>query len=165
MRIITTRLLVFVLLLGAFASTGLAQFKPVKVYVFTATDPGGFIDADSKQRSDSVKDIVKQLRNKDREVALVDHAADADLILEVMGRGWEDNGSTSVSRSQYGTTTATKDRGVTVYTRLAVGEYATGIKGYYYDELMIRPWTMAAASVANQVVRWIKDNDARVPRK
>jgi len=62
-----------------------AQGKPdtrVALYVFTATDPSGFVDADTTARAKTVTGIVKQL-TKSKYVRVVETQDRAVLVLEV----------------------------------------------------------------------------------
>jgi hypothetical protein len=73
---------------------GQKQMEPIKVFVFSAADPEGFVDANSQQRHDSVEDLRKDL-SKNSFIQIVSVQGTADVTLEVLGRGHEETGSTT----------------------------------------------------------------------
>src|SRR5579871_4113053 len=94
--------------------------EPIKVFIFTAANEGGFVDPAQKQRNDSVEDLKKALDKKDL-VQIVTQKDDADLTLEVLGRGGEETGSSTTSRGPYGTWNTSKDTVATVRVGLMAG--------------------------------------------
>lgn len=139
------------------------KVQPLSVYVFTAETEGGFVDADSKQRADSVRDLREALRKK-KTVIVVESSDDADLLVEVLRRGLDETGKTSTKTSAglgglYSTTT--KDTEAMVRTKLTVGEYSTEIVGKN-DGRITNVWRTAANNAANQIDKWINANRDRV---
>jgi hypothetical protein len=138
--------------------------EPIKVYVFTATNPGGFVDPDQKQRTDSVEDLKRALGKKDL-VQVVDQKDSPDVTLEVLGRGDEETGtsSTTTSRGYYGIwgSTTSKDTVAAVHVRLKAGNYSTLIEGRN-DGRITNVWWTAANNAAKQIQRWIKENHDRL---
>lgn len=136
----------------------------VKVFVFTAPTPEGFIDQDSKQRSDSVKDVRVALTKK-RGLIVVDEKEVADISVEVMGRGWKETGETTTSTIALpplaggglsSRTSADKDMDLVV--RLRAGSYETVL--HSQNEAII--WRVHAGEIAKKVEKWVKDNNAMV---
>jgi hypothetical protein len=130
-----------------------------KVFVFTSSPPEGIIDEGSKQRTDSVNDLRGALKNK-RNLTVVDEKEAADVSIEVLDRGWQDNGKTTTK------TTATKWTGIQSQTepdqdmdlavRLTAGSYETVLHS--------RPagivWRVHASEIAKKVDKWVRDNSA-----
>ena len=131
--------------------------EPIKLFIFTAANVGGFADTDQKQRSDSVEDLRKLL-GKNALVQLVFQQSAADITLEVLGRGREENGS-STSRPGYGGTVFTSnDTQPVVRVAIHAGSYSTEIDGYAASNQLFRVWTIAANNAAHDVEKWIKAN-------
>jgi hypothetical protein len=74
------------------------SIEPVKVFVFTAENEGGFTDKSQKDRADAVEDLKKALDKTDL-VQVVPQKQGADITLEVLSRGREDRGTTTTTTS------------------------------------------------------------------
>jgi hypothetical protein len=145
------------------ASPVYAQKKsadPIKVFIFTAPNEGGFADPDQKQRTDSVEDLKKALDKKDV-IQIVAQKEGADVTLEVLGRGGEETGSATTSRGPYGTWNTSKDTVATVRVGLTAGTYATLVEGHN-DGRITNVWRTAANNAAKKIENWIKDNHDRL---
>jgi hypothetical protein len=134
--------------------------EPIKVFVFTAPNEGGFVDSVQKLRTDSVEDLKKTLDKKDL-VEIVSQKEGADMTLEVLGRGGEETGSATTSRGAYGTWNTSKDTVATVRVGLTAGTYATLIEGHN-DGRITNVWRTAANNAAKKIENWIKDNHDRL---
>lgn len=120
--VLTVLLLAFEVLFVS--SSVLAAPKPayrLPIYVRSAADVEGFTDP-SKARQDSLKDLLKQLRDSDI-VAPVNAEANAVAVLEVLDRSTrrESNGWTALSGHRQNKSVLT--------VRLTAGEYATEFTG------------------------------------
>jgi hypothetical protein len=136
--------------------------EPFRVYVFTAE--AKFIDADSKARADSVKDVRRHLENKKKTVALVEDRRGADMTLEVLGRDLVPTGDmTTALDPVLGDTRTTQNVAGTLWVRMTVGDYSTKIVGRGGG--FAGAWSVAADDISAKVDRWIKDNGAKVERK
>ena len=75
--------------LAALAMTPLDAQKaasPLRVYCFAAPNSSGFVDQASRSREDSVKDLKESIAKKKDWLQLVDSAAQADIVVEVVER-------------------------------------------------------------------------------
>ena len=147
--------LMIVMVAPAFAQSG-----PVRVYVFTAESR--FVNDESTGRSDSVKDIIKALRTKDREIVVVDNRADAELTLEVLGRGLVPGGH-RVSFDEYvsGRYRSSPEPKATVWVTLATGDFSTETVADC-GTVIFAVWSEAARNLATEVVRWIIENQRAI---
>ena len=144
------RLLLLGLAVAAMVSVASPAFaekktaEPIKVFIFTAANEGGFVDAGQKQRTDSIEDLKKALDKKDM-VQIVAQSEGADITLEVLGRGGEETGSATTARGSYGTWNTSKDTVATVRVGLTAGTYSTSSKDTMTEGLQtygIRQQTM-----------------------
>jgi hypothetical protein len=136
--------------------------RPFRVYVFTAE--AKFIDADSKARADSVKDVRRHLENKKKTVTLVEDRKSADMTLEVLGRDLVPTGDmTTAWDPVLGDTKTTQNVAGTLWVKMTVGDYSTKVVGR--GGAFVGAWSVAADDVSAKVDRWIKDNGAKVDRK
>ena len=151
------------LVFSMMASSAWTQKKaaePVKVFVFTAANAGGFVDPGQKQRSDSVEDLKKALEKKDF-IQFVNQKEGADMTLEVLGRGGEETGSVTTSRGPFGTWNSSRDTVATVRVGLTAGTYTALVEGYN-DGRLTNVWRTAANNAAKKIENWIKDNHDRL---
>jgi hypothetical protein len=167
------RVLMFALaivMMAVMAPSGSAQKKsaePVKVFVFTAANEGGFVDADQKQRRDSVGDLKKALDRKKDLIQIVTEKEAADVTLEVLGRGYigTGNSTTTTTKGYYGVwnSTTSEDSVPTVHVGLKAGDYVTIIHGGGPDnQIQLAPWRGAAVDAAFKIEKWVKDNHDRL---
>jgi hypothetical protein len=156
---------VLTMVLMAAASPLFAQkdtTRPFRVYVFAAE--AKFVDADSKARADSVKDVRRHLQNKKKTVVLVEDRASADMTLEVLGRDLVPTGDMTTGRDPVlGYTRTTQDVAGTLWVKMTVGDYSTKVVGR--GGAFAGAWSVAADDVSAKVDQWIKDNGAKVERK
>jgi hypothetical protein len=138
------------------------QVEPIRVFVFTAQDASGFVDADSKQRTDSVEDLKKDL-SRDSTIQLVSAQDSADVTLEVLGRGYEETGSATTTQD-YGEWHTYPDTVRVVRVGLRAGGYSTLFEGTssFAQRGLIGVasglWKMAANNAAKSIEDWMKAN-------
>jgi 2-C-methyl-D-erythritol 4-phosphate cytidylyltransferase len=133
-----------------------------KVYVFTAE--AKYVDADSKARADSVKDLLRFIENKKKTMVLVEDRKSAEMTLEVLGRDLVATGSmTTAWDPVLGDTKTTQNVAGTLWVKMTVGDYSTKIVGR--GGAFAGAWSVAADDISAKVDRWIKDNGAKVDRK
>lgn len=113
----------------------------INVYVTTATSAQGFVDNDSRQRSDSVRDLKRGLTGKKTHV--VETSEQADVIVTVTQRYTTPN-LTSV-----------------LYVDLRAGDYKTTFM-CATPAGTFGPWTQDASQISQQIEAWIKMNHDRV---
>jgi hypothetical protein len=152
-------------LLLLFSITAFGQnLTNINVFV-TAAEPetkGGFVtpDPNPKAKLDSVKDLKKNLVKK---VRLVDRQEDADVVLEVLARGGEATGDTTTNRDALGQVHSRQDSVALVRVALIVGDYTTEIDGRSFGPPSgLGAWNRAAIEVADQVDKWIKENQTKL---
>ncbi len=142
-----------------FAQKG--ETGPFRVYVFTAE--AKYVDAESKARTDSVKDLRRFL-DKKKTMVLVEDRKSAEMTLEVLGRDLVPTGNmTTAWDPVLGETKTTQDTGSTLWVKMTVGDYSTRIIGN--GPAFVGAYRVAAADLLAKVDRWIKDNGAKVDRK
>jgi hypothetical protein len=135
---------------------------PFRVYVFTAE--AKYVDAESKARVDSVKDVRRHLENKKKTVVLVEDRKSADMTLEVLGRDLVPTGDmTTTWDPGLGDTKTTQNVAGTLWVKMTVGDYSTKVVGR--GGAFLGAWSVAADDISAKVDRWIKDNSAKVERK
>ena len=167
----------FVFFAGALASTpGHAQTPPsaLKVFCFTAPNPGGFVDKSSEGRADSLKDLKESIAKKKDWLALVEAASLADVTVEVLERKVVPNGRTAATVKTYRdsngklVTTRTESRAINNYTLRAVmraGPYQNEMTGTVWSESLATSagqWRSAAGQIAGESEKWAKANLARM---
>jgi len=134
--------------------------EPIKVYIFTAQNSGGFTDEDYSQRIHSVHDLTNTLGKK-KVIRLVHTESEADVSLEVLGRGYEETGSETTYQNPLGGLTTSNDAIAAVRVGLKAGIYSTMIVGTAPPGT-IRTWWFAAAVAANDIESWVKANHDRL---
>ena len=132
------------------------KLEPIKVFIFTATNKDGFVDADVKRRADSVEDLKKALE-KNSLIQLVSERDAADVVLEVLGRGAQETGSATSTRDIYGQWHTNNDTVATVRVALTAGSYSTVLEGWNNGSLTY-VWRTAANNAAKHIENWIKAN-------
>ena len=159
----TALIFVYLILIATIALGAQNQTESVRVYVFTATDPGGFVDADAKQRSDSVEDLKRDL-SKDSAIQIISDQATADVTLEVLGRGHEETGSTTSTQDYYGQWHTYPDTVRVVRVGLKAGAYTTLFEGTssFAQRGLVGVsqglWRVAASGAAKGIENWIRAN-------
>jgi hypothetical protein len=155
--------LLYFTLIATVALGAQTQIAAVRVYVFTAADPGGFVDANSKQRTDSVEDLKKDL-SKDSAIQIIPDQATADVTLEVLGRGHEETGSTTSTLDYYGQWHTYPDTVRVVRVGLKAGAYTTLFEGTssFAQRGLVGVsqglWRVAASGAAKDIENWIRAN-------
>ncbi|MEI6670106.1 MAG: hypothetical protein WCP29_18310 [Acidobacteriota bacterium] len=147
---------VMTLLMVVMAALVFAQGQPVRVYVFTAESR--FVNDEAQDRLDSVQDLIKALRTKDREVLLVTNRADAEMTVEVLGRALVSGGF----RSSFQDYTSGRHRGnrdpkATIWAAITVGDVSTELSADC-GTVLFAVWSEAARNMASDVVRWMIEN-------
>jgi hypothetical protein len=137
--------------------TTIAAPKPeyrLAVFVRSAADLDGFTDP-SKDRQDSLKDLMKQLRRSDI-VAPVDTAEEAMAVLEVLERSTRDemNGWTFVNGQRQNKSFLT--------VHLTAGAYSTEFTGESKSKGMFTGYGQAAERVVKQLEAWVNANRERL---
>jgi hypothetical protein len=166
----TALIFVYLILIAAIALGAQNQTESVRVYVFTATDPGGFVDADAKQRSDSVEDLKRDL-SKDSAIQIISGQATADVTLEVLGRGHEETGSTTSTQDYYGQWHTYPDTVRVVRVGLRAGAYTTLFEGTssFAQRGLVGVsqglWRVAASGAAKGIENWIRANHTKLLSK
>ena len=148
-------LVVLIVCVGALAMSQRtnAEDKTIRVYVFTAKAPEGtFTPIDQKDREDSVKDLKRWgLNGGSPPTITVDRAAEADILVEVLGREREGDVTTKALR-----------------VRMTAGDFTTELVGRHGRAGEGAPlgklapdtgyWSDAAGDVARQIHDWLKAN-------
>jgi hypothetical protein len=154
---VLTALLLALEFLFVSSSSVIAAPKPayrVPVFVRSAADTDGFTDP-SKARQDSLKDLLKQLRDSDI-VAPVATEAEAVAVLEVLDRSTrrEANWNTALSGWK---------QNISVLTvRLTAGEYSTEFTGESRSKGVLTGYGHAADKVVQQLDAWVNANRSRL---
>jgi hypothetical protein len=136
---------------------------PVTVYVVQPQASADFVDDAMKQRIDSTNDVLKSLRRIEgtQEIRLVNSPDEAATVLEVLDRGYVDNGNRRVTVSpltrQLG---STAESDIIIHVQLTVGSYSTVFTGVASGsgDFAFPTYTAAASSACGQFRRWIKAN-------
>lgn len=145
--------------------------SPLKVYCFAAPNSSGFVDQTSRSREDSVKDLKESIAKKKDWLQLVDSAAQADIVVEILERKIVGTGRFNADSTGYvdkkGTTvnSTTRTREISNYTvvaRMRVGSYENDMVGEVSSEFLGGQWRAAAGQIAGEVERWAKANYARL---
>lgn len=130
---------------------------PVAVIVKTAQ----FEDQAQKDRLDSADYMRRVLRNKKQTVVVVEDAAKAVVVVEVLSRASVNPGTKyTLAGREY----ADEDKVVKV--KLSVGEYSTEIEGRSEGRQTMTgaSWNGAATLAAVEVEKWIKNNRGKLPK-
>jgi hypothetical protein len=118
-----------------------------------------------------VKDLRESLAKKKDWLQLVDSAAQADIVVQVLERKIVGTGRFNAASTGYvdkkGTTvnTTTRTREISNYTLIAkmrVGTYENDMVGEVSSEFLGGQWRAAAGQIAGEVERWAKANYARL---
>lgn len=142
----------------AFADVGPAA---VPVFLTTGSTSAGFTDPD-KSRQDSMKDFTEALNGK-KSIHLVATKEEAVIVLEVLGRSVrEDSGGFSKA---FGGKNEVKN----VRVKLTVGDFASELSGEsagggFGGGPGRGAWKKAAYRLADQVDKWVKDNQAQLQK-
>lgn len=135
--------------------------EPVRVFVGAAPDPSGFVTQQSKDAVDSAEDLRGFLK-KHRAVRLVASRDEAQVVVEVVGRGLQATGSATASTvtGPFGAVSnARAEQRRVVAARVIVGDRSTDIAGKPCGNCVT--WRNAAQSLAGVIAEFIEDNRTR----
>jgi hypothetical protein len=121
----------------------------IPVFVKAAGAVGGFTDP-SKDRQNSTKDLLRNLKNSDS-VRVVESEKDALAVLEVLDR------DTKRETNLWG-----RQNRSYLAVRLTAGEYSVEFKGESGSKGVFTGYGAAAAKVAKQMEAWVKANRERL---
>lgn len=135
----------------------------IRVYVFTHQTEGGFVDADSQRRNDSVLDLQKALAKR-KGFAVAESAKDAELLLEVTTSGNVETAPIEKTRRRTGilgpyleTTTEKNSTPMLISVlRIPGSDYTLT----FTDQ--DRGWSYMAVRTINALENWVKQNRARL---
>lgn len=132
---------------------------PVPVFLTTPAAIGGFTDP-NKERADSMKDLTEALGSK-KNLRLVHKREDARIVVEVMDRGVREDSGT-MTRMLGG-----KNEVKRLNVKVTVGEFSTTLSGESAGGGLgggpgRGPWKKAAYRVADQIERWVDENQAQL---
>jgi hypothetical protein len=133
----------------------------IRVFVFAA-DQTGFSDPGQslKNLKDSVGDLKHAFRSESKkEIVVVEDREAADIVVEVIARGYEDAGSTTtLTRGTLAglSSTTSKNSVLAVRVTLTAGDYSTTLDGTSDAGYPI--WLNAAISAVKQIKSWVQDN-------
>lgn len=150
--------MVAVLAMVALAASASAKDKnpedKMPVFVRSAGNAGGFTDV-SKDRADSVKDLMNSVQHSDTLRVAIDEDR-ATVVLEVAARETrrEVNGWSAVLGA------AQNKSYVTV--KVIAGEYTTEFSGESGSKGMMTGYKDAANRIIKQVEKWVETNHARL---
>jgi hypothetical protein len=130
--------------------------RPIKIYVFTAANAGGFTDQDFKLRMYVGAELRKEIEKKDA-IQTVDTAEMADVTLNVLSCGKEVIGSHTGYVPPFGMETF-EDTADTLHLELRAGSYSMAIEGQEDGRITSNPWRTTAIVAAKTVENWVKEN-------
>lgn len=138
---------------------------PIRVFVVApvATHPSGFSEPRSKDRADSVRDLQREIRKKRKTLALAESREQADVVLEVLGRGIAseaDGGVIAVPLGRSVIAQPTYRSANVVRTRLVVGDYERPIVGAF--DGIGDVWSECAEQITKDLDAWIAENRAQL---
>jgi hypothetical protein len=143
------RFLVCALVTASTILSAAQKSEKVSVFVRSAV-ASGFTDP-SRDRSDSIKDLVKKLKGSDT-LRPADSEQDATLILEVLDRETkrESNAWTAFGGHRQNKSYLT--------VRLIAGEFSTEFSGESGSRGVLKGYGAAAGKVVDQLEDWVKAN-------
>lgn len=153
---------VLAMLVPAVVLAQAAKAPPVAMFVVSPVAESGFVDAKLKDRLDSTKDLLLHLDKKT--VRVVQTREEATIVVEVLGRSTDESSTRVLTREPWTGSVGSKARTQkVVVAKLTVGDYSTDLIGIN-EENDYSPgyWSLAAARVAGQIEKWIKDNRAQL---
>ena len=148
----------------------MAQKKPygnkeredIHIYVFATQNTTGFVDADSKDRADSVADLKRVLTGA--HFTVVDSQSHANFSIEVE-HGYMPAGTTTRSRRTGGFSSRMSPDDVSaVRLTVVAGDYSTTIIGTSLSGAVTchchpyGTWTEAAVTAESQLDTWVQGN-------
>lgn len=128
--------------------------EKVPVFVRSAQAADGFSDPDKKRR-DSVKDLVKKLRES-KSLRLVDSEGDGWAMVEVLSR--ETKREANVMTGLFGS----KQNKSYLNVRLTAGSFSAEFEGESKSKGMMTGYGDAAGKVVKQLEEWVAANYDRL---
>lgn len=144
--------IVLAVLTAAAGAQGADKETSVRAFVYTATASGGEHTADEQGRLDAVRDMRDALGRK-KGITLVSSQADANLLIEVLGREQRDEPG-----GAFGGKTITRMGDTIIRLHLSSNGEESDLKGIGQGT-----WGRAAKDAADRVVKWIARREP--PRK
>jgi hypothetical protein len=124
----------------------------IRVFVFVASNPNGFIDPGQKERNDSANDLKTYLGKK----WMTDKREDANVIVEVTGRGYQQLETLTKTAQNWG---VSGNKSVaTVYATITAGDYTAKLIGQDDGWEKTQLWKTAAVHAAKKIIAWTQDN-------
>ena len=140
--------MVVAMLLAMFAGAGVQgpdRDTTVRAFIYTATGASGEHTPEEQGRLDAVRDMRDALEKK-KGITLVNSRADANLLIEVLGREQrEDPGG-----GPFGGKTVTRMGDTIIRLHLKSAEEESDLKGIGQGT-----WGRAAKDAADRIVKWI----------
>lgn len=115
-----------------------------RMYVFTASSPGGDTEED-KGRQEAVRDLRDALHGR-HHITVVDTREAADVVVEVLDREERDLGE-----GGFGGKSFTKFRETIIRVRVTSGERVSDLKG-----VGKATWKSAAKDAAERLQKWVE---------
>jgi ABC-type thiamine transport system substrate-binding protein len=142
------------------AMAGQAAERQVKIYVYADTD--GFVDEKSESAADLAATFVRADDPKaaKERIVLVDQREQADIVVEIVGRGYVETGTRT--RDLFGPSTTRAQHANQLRAKLTVGEYSTDVVGYATE--IVKPWRAAASRLHSNIERFVKKNGDQLAR-
>lgn len=128
-----------------------AAERQVKIFVFA--DSGGVVD----EKSESAKDLAETFTRADdpkaakEKIVLVDARSEADVVVEITGRGFVDTGRRV---QDFGGSHETRAHQVTA--KLTIGTYSTELSGMSVEA--VKPWRDAVSRLHGNIEKFVKKN-------
>ncbi len=135
------------ILLAMVVTTGLQAVDretTVRAFVYTATTVGGTHPQDEQGRIDAVRDVREALARK-KVITLVDTRADANLLIEVLGREQREEPG-----GGFGGKAITRMGDTIIRLHVKSGNEESDLKGMGQGT-----WGRAAKDAADRIVKWI----------
>ena len=124
---------------------GADKVTTVRAFVYTATGASGEHSPEEQGRLDAVRDMREALEKK-KGITLVNSRADANLLIEVLGREQrEESGG-----GPFGGKTITRMSDTIIRLHLRSGDEESDLKGIGQGT-----WGRAAKDAADRVLKWI----------
>src|SRR5829696_225229 len=142
-------------MLAAAGLQGADKTTTVRAFIFTATGASGAHTAEEQGRLDAVRDVREALEKK-KGITLVNTRADANLLIEVVGR----EERVEPGAGPFGGKSVTRMGDTIIRLHLKSGDEESDLKG-----LGQGTWGRAAKDAADRVVKWIARREPPRPRK
>jgi hypothetical protein len=151
--------MIVAMVLAMLAAAGLQdpdKTTTVRAFVFTATGASGEHTEEEQGRLDAVRDVREALEKK-KGITLVNARADANLLVEVVGR----EERVESGGGPFGGKSVTRMGDTIIRLHLKSGDDESDIKG-----LGQGTWGRAAKDAADRIVKWIARREPpRTPKK